>query len=131
MMLHNWIIFAKDVDLSPLSIILEHRPGAVVIVDSRQTAARRTRRIQACTTVEHTYVACPKYSELGSFRIIAYLNVSDGLAAADSAYSTEKSTAWNHTLCTLYINKCVHCVIYSMCYHLSVLLLLDIQSSRP
>ena len=29
-------------------------------------------------TVEHTYDACPKYSELGSFRIIAYLYVSDG-----------------------------------------------------
>ena len=28
--------------------------------------------------VEHTYDACPKYSELGSFRIIAYLYVSDG-----------------------------------------------------
>ena len=27
-------------------------------------------------TVEHTYDACPKYSELGSFRIIAYLYVS-------------------------------------------------------
>ena len=30
-------------------------------------------------TVEHTYDACPKYSELGSFRIIAYLYVSDGI----------------------------------------------------
>ena len=29
-------------------------------------------------TVEHIYDACPKYSELGSFRIIAYLYVSDG-----------------------------------------------------
>ena len=29
-------------------------------------------------TVEHTYDACPKYSELGSFRIIAYLYVSEG-----------------------------------------------------
>ena len=29
-------------------------------------------------TVEHTYDACPKYSELGSFRIIVYLYVSDG-----------------------------------------------------
>ena len=28
-------------------------------------------------TVEHIYDACPKYSELGSFRIIAYLYVSD------------------------------------------------------
>ena len=30
------------------------------------------------STVEHTYDACPKYSELGSFRIVAYLYVSDG-----------------------------------------------------
>ena len=29
-------------------------------------------------TVEHIYDACPKYSELGNFRIIAYLYVSDG-----------------------------------------------------
>ena len=29
-------------------------------------------------TVEHIYDACPKYSELGSFRIIAYLYGSDG-----------------------------------------------------
>ena len=29
-------------------------------------------------TVEHKYDACHKYSELGSFRIIAYLYVSDG-----------------------------------------------------
>ena len=29
-------------------------------------------------TVEHTYGVCPKYSELGSFCIIAYLYVSDG-----------------------------------------------------
>ena len=29
-------------------------------------------------TVEHTYDTCPKYSELGSFRFIAYLYVSDG-----------------------------------------------------
>ena len=29
-------------------------------------------------TVEHTYDACPKYSELGSFCIIAYLYISNG-----------------------------------------------------
>ena len=29
-------------------------------------------------TVEHIYDACPKYSELGNFRIIANLYVSDG-----------------------------------------------------
>ena len=33
---------------------------------------------QILTTVEHIYDACPKNSELGSFRIIAYLYVSDG-----------------------------------------------------
>ena len=31
-----------------------------------------------CDTVEHIYDACPKYSELGNFRIIAYLYVSYG-----------------------------------------------------
>ena len=30
-------------------------------------------------TVEHIYDACPKYSELGSFIIIAYLYVSNGI----------------------------------------------------
>ena len=34
--------------------------------------------ILAKDTVGHTYDACPKYSELGSFRFIAYLYVSDG-----------------------------------------------------
>ena len=29
-------------------------------------------------TVEHIYDACPIYSELENFRIIAYLYVSDG-----------------------------------------------------
>ena len=28
--------------------------------------------------VEHTYDVCPIYSESGSFRIVAYLYVSDG-----------------------------------------------------
>ena len=32
-------------------------------------------------TEEHIYDVCPKYSELGSFRIIAYLYFSDGSAA--------------------------------------------------
>ena len=34
-------------------------------------------------TVEHTYDVCPKYSELGSFRIIAVFLGT--VAAADSA----------------------------------------------
>ena len=40
-------------------------------------------------------------------------------AAADSASTVRKSTAFlyiakrNHTLCTLYINRRVHCVLYS------------------
>ena len=43
------------------------------------------------------------------------------VAAADSAKVQRKSTAslyiakWNHTLCTLYINRRVHCVFYSIC----------------
>ena len=43
-------------------------------------------------TVEHTYDVCPKYSELGSFRIIAYLYVSDGSRRWQRKYSEEKST---------------------------------------
>ena len=34
--------------------------------------------LQIFNSVEHTYDACLKYSELESFRIIAYLYVSDG-----------------------------------------------------
>ena len=41
-------------------------------------------------TVEHTYDACPKYSELGSFRIIAYLYVSDGSGHWQRQYSKKK-----------------------------------------
>ena len=63
-------------------------------------------------TVEHTYDTCPKYSELESFRIIAYLYVSYGL---ERKYKW-KSTAFlfiakqNHTL---YVNKRRSCVFYS------------------
>ena len=44
------------------------------------------------------------------------------VAAADSAKVKKKSTAflyiakWNHTLCALYINRRVNCVIYSILY---------------
>ena len=41
-------------------------------------------------TVEHTYDACPKYSELGSFRIIAYLYVSVGSRRWQRQYSKKK-----------------------------------------
>ena len=41
-------------------------------------------------TVEHTYDACPKYNELGSFRIIAYLYVSDGGAKLKLKTSRKK-----------------------------------------
>ena len=58
-------------------------------------------------TVEHTYDACPKYSELGSFRIIAYFYVSD-VSRRWQRQSTEKKycvfiyiAMRNHTL---YIN---------------------------
>ena len=40
-------------------------------------------------TVGHTY-ACPKYSELGSFRIIAYLHVSDSGSGGQRQYSKKK-----------------------------------------
>ena len=72
------------------------------------------------STVEHTYDACPDYSELGSFRIIAYLYVSDGSHRWQRQSTEKKSTAFlyiakrNHTLCTLYINRRVYCVFYSM-----------------
>ena len=33
----------------------------------------KAQQVNICHTVEHTYDACLKYSELGSFRIIAYL----------------------------------------------------------
>ena len=41
-------------------------------------------------TVEHIYDACPKYSELGNFRIIAYLYVSDGSRRWQRQYSKKK-----------------------------------------
>ena len=41
------------------------------------------------STVEHTYDTCPKYSELGSFCIVAYLYVSDGSCRLQRQ-STEK-----------------------------------------
>ena len=43
----------------------------------------------ATDTVEHTYDACPKYSELGSFHIIACLCEAT-VAAADSASTVRK-----------------------------------------
>ena len=52
------------------------------------------------------------------------------VAAADSAKVQKKSTAFlyiakqNHTLCTLFINRCANCVFYSIWYvrdnHLNV-----------
>ena len=65
-------------------------------------------------TVEHTFDACPKYSEFGSFPIIAYL-----YDAAVSAKVQKKSTAFlyiakqNHRLYTIYRNRRVQCVFYS------------------
>ena len=48
-------------------------------------------RTDPIDTVEHIYDACPKYSELGNFRIIAYLMLAR-VAAADSASTVEKSS---------------------------------------
>ena len=41
-------------------------------------------------TVEHINDACPKFGELGSFRIIMYLYVKATVAAADSASTVRK-----------------------------------------
>ena len=46
-------------------------------------------QIKQAKTVEHTYDACPKYSELGSFRIIAYFMLAT-VAAADSASTVRR-----------------------------------------
>ena len=46
--------------------------------------------ILVLATVEHTYDACPKYGELGSFRIIAYLYISDGSRRWQRQYSKKK-----------------------------------------
>ena len=46
-------------------------------------------------TEEHTYDACPKYSELGNFRILAYLYVSDG-SCRWQRQSTEKRRSVFH-----------------------------------
>ena len=77
------------------------------------------------STVEHTYDACPKYSELGSFRIIAYLYVSDGSRRLHKESTNKKVQHFlyiakrNHTLCTLFINRRVNCVFYSISYVLN------------
>ena len=41
-------------------------------------------------TVEHIYDACPIYSELENFRIIAYIYVSDGSRRWQRQYSKKK-----------------------------------------
>ena len=68
-------------------------------------------------TVEHTYDACPKYSELGSFRIIAYLYVSDG-SRRWPRQSTEKkysvfiySEAEPHAMYAIYKQMHTLCVL--------------------
>ena len=51
--------------------------------------------LRTSLTVEHIYDACPKYSELGNFRIIAYLYVSDGSRRWQRQYSKKKVQRFN------------------------------------
>ena len=69
-------------------------------------------------TVKHIYDACPKYSKLGKFCIIAYLYVSDDLAAADSASTVRKkysvfiySEAEPHAMYAIYKQTLTLCVL--------------------
>ena len=69
-------------------------------------------------TVEHIYDACPKYSELGSFRIIAYLYVSDGSRRWQRQYSKKKvqrfyiySEAEPHAMYAIYKQTLTLCVL--------------------
>ena len=68
-------------------------------------------------TAEHTYDAFPKYSELGSFRIIAYLYARDGSRRWQRP-STEKkysvfihSEAEPHTMYAIYKQTRTLCVL--------------------
>ena len=65
--------------------------------------------ILGVNTVEHIYDACPKYSELGNFRIIFMLAT---VPAADSASTLRKkysvfihSEAEPHAMYAIYINR--------------------------
>ena len=67
-------------------------------------------------TVEHTYDVCPKYSKLGSFRIITYLYVT--VAAADSTSTVKKkysvfiySEVEPHAMYTIYKQTLTLCVL--------------------
>ena len=64
-------------------------------------------------TVEHTYDACPKYSELGSFRIIAYLYVSDVSTVRKKNGVFIDSEAEPHAMYALYkqTRTCTLCVL--------------------
>ena len=70
-------------------------------------------------TVEHIYDACPKYSELGNFRIIAYLYVSDGSHRWQRQYSKKKvqrfyilySEAEPHAMYAIYKQTLTLCVL--------------------
>ena len=68
-------------------------------------------------TVEHKYDACPKYSELGSFRIIAYLYVSDGSHRLQRKYKLKSaaffiySEAEPHAMYAIYKQTRTLCVL--------------------
>ena len=64
-------------------------------------------------TVEHIYDVCPKYREVGNFRIITYLT-----AAADSASTVRKkysvfiySEAEPHAMYAIYKQTLTFCVL--------------------
>ena len=60
------------------------------LLGETQTSLFSLSYLVALFTVEHTYDACPKYSELGSLRIIAYLYVSDGSRRWQHQHSKKK-----------------------------------------
>ena len=67
----------------PISVLTPFYPTDVEIMTSKKLLIMPCLFRIKCScvdqiTVEHTYDACPKYSKLGSFRIIAYLYVSEG-----------------------------------------------------
>ena len=71
-----------------------------------------------CATVEHTYDACPKYSELGSFRS-KHIFILAMVAAADSAITVIKkysvfiySEAEPHAMYAIYKISCRPLLVY-------------------
>ena len=74
-------------------------------------------------SVEHTYEVCPKYSKLGSFRIIAYLYVRDGYSVL--IYSEAETHAvyaiYKQILALLHAYQNILRVLYKGSQNMSVL----------